>query len=435
MNIDKINNSTIISVYVIDRQKVAEICRIPHQLFQPTGLSAFQGKLALSKIVDLNKRLHQLNDSVKEYGGLCFFWKIIGIFTGTFWNYKRLKSSLEFVIAYVDDVAKRLIAKPTSESATVKDLHTLQLPKSSVQPVVSSVLLAPATATTQPISIDSTKCALVQPSLPPPKDPSAARKFTLERIKGKIKIITAAKQLVEGHLANPAKFTKDVEGTLGIPLHIQTAHKANEFFAKAMAALKNGEDTPLPRWFHATGKKDPDNEPYRSVRRIIDTKKLKVNQALWGSGVYLSTCDEHKHYGLWTFAFDDKALENTSGHFHPAESSKSTGFVHPAIYARLDKDLPVSEDSIAFMISDNGREDALRTNVLQPSGFNVNVFNRDEARAIYMYLELADQERQAPSDEWMRDYKRKGRFPTNMKPEAWDVSERRAWEKKASTAT
>lgn len=406
-----IKDPNIGSLYTITGNQVAELTKVPNILncLTQNGTTPERNRPHLTNrhLVNLNNRLHQLRDSVSDYSNLCFFWKIIGIFSGTFWNYQRLQRSLSFIIKQVDTIVRKIIPQnpPTSSGGT------------STRPVnpASKFTIAPVNQYNPPAQPYSPPSPL-SPALPkqPPKFYTPA-----ERIQRKIKLIDAAQGLVseqlQGHRAqfqnDPSKLDKD----------IRAAFKADEFFRKTKEKLVQGIDAPLPRWFHATGNRFV----YDSAKAIINQKQLVQSGAYAGFGVYLSTCDESANYGPWTFAIDESVLEGSEGYFFPAEGQHSPGFMYPALWVRVLKNIPITTDSVAFMVANANRVDELRQNILTPTNFNVDILTREEAKQVYYYLELADCTRECPSNLWEPNTadpdKRIHRheLPDNMRNRSW----------------
>lgn len=119
MRTDSINivaNINIGSLFQLTCRDISDICDIPvlfkmHQI----GLNGIPCQKARHPLLSnrlicgLHERLNKLHTSVLAYSKLSIFWKIIGIFSGTFFKYKRLQRCLAGVIAHVNAVALQLL--------------------------------------------------------------------------------------------------------------------------------------------------------------------------------------------------------------------------------------------------------------------------------------------------------------------------------------
>lgn len=420
-----IRDSSINSLYSVSWGQVSEINQIP-ELFDRHVTKNLQDEakrqrhgLSNRNIINLSSRLHQLHESVLDYSNLCFIWKIIGIFSGTLWNYLRLRNTLPQIMRIVDGAARHIKSNnnggnspapsnginspaPSNFVPTAPPLNPWYSPSVPSNPVPTP---PPQNPWFSPNAWNSPTLIIKppRPSPSPPPTPAAPKeppKFLsrTERIANKVTLISKASELVTDVVKNhrgstsPQNLHKD----------IQTALKADKYFTETLSKLNQNIDVPLPRWFHATGPcgsryRDPE---FQSVTSIIQNGRLVQSQAPAGYGVYFSTCDESHLYGPWTFAIDEKELEGSEGYFFPAEGHPAPGFMYAALWVRVLKDIPITSETVAFMVANAGKVDELRSKVLVPNNFNVDVMTREEARTIYMYLEIADAKRAKPSNIW-----------------------------------
>lgn len=472
MTLSIISNPHISSLYTLTGSQTADLAKIPDLLTHFTQHGAIPEKnrpqLSNRHIVNLSDRLQQLRNSVIEYSKLCFFWKIIGIFSGTFWNYQRLQRTLPFIINQVDALVLKIMPKtPPPPNGSVAPGRVNQPPqvvnapvtpspsKPTVQPHVypsppPAAAKQPAKPPVAPVTPSKPQAQPYSPPTPPtppsPQTPAIVPKLprsVAERIARKITLLNRAIELLneqlQGHrgqiLRDPSKLDPDIKAAL----------KAEDFFQKAKEKLANGYDAPLPRWYHATSDKiidpltnkpvwnhalnkcewQPPGKDYNAVTKIIRAQELVQSPAPTGLGVYLSSCDETAMYGPWTFAIDESVLADTEGHFFPAEKTNKHTRMHPAMWVRVLSNIPINTDSVAFMIASAERVDDLRQKVLTPTNFKVDVLSREEANQIYFYLEMADTVRLCPSNRWTPHYadpcNRVHHYeaPDNMKNRSW----------------
>lgn len=418
MTLSLIKNTGIGSLYTITESQTAELAKIPDFLtiFTQNGSmpEKYRPQLSNRHIVNLGNGLYQLHNSVIEYSNLCFFWKIIGIFSGTFWNYKRLRRSLSIIIKQVDAILHKIIPSnplPISSPPKVGVVPTplaqsFKLPQNTYKPQTYPIIVQPSPAP--------------KPRSAPVLQQPPVSNTIQERIQRKVKLIDAANVLLteqlQGHRAQiQADPTK-------LPANIKAALKAEEFFQKTIIKLQIGIDAPLPRWFHSTGGKPvvQPNTLYDSARNIIKQKFLKQTEAFAGPGVYLSTCDEWKDYGPWTFAIDEKELEDTEGYFFPGSGVYSPEYMYLPLWVRVIKNISINMETVAFMVTNEERVDELREKILATTDLKVDVLTREEAKQIYYYLELADKRRECPSKRWKPntddpEYE----LPENMRNSSW----------------
>lgn len=181
--------------------------------------------------------------------------------------------------------------------------------------------------------------------------------------------------------------------------------KVSEYFQKTLTKLQHGINVPLPDFFHATR---------TGLENIIQTKTIRQStMGAAGPGTYMSCNNEgHIGYGPYAFAIDEGILVNTQAKFFTGR--QPNGDVYFSLWAAVLKDIPILEDTIAYI--DTASNDVERvTALVQAQNLNIEVMDRSISDSIRRIFDLSTKRRETPSFGWSKlrndDY-----LPKNMYP-------------------
>ncbi len=182
--------------------------------------------------------------------------------------------------------------------------------------------------------------------------------------------------------------------------------KVSDYFYKTLLTLQNGQNTPLPDFFHAT-KKD-------GLEGILQLKIIRQSvRGVAGPGTYMSCNNEgHAGYGPYAFAIDESCLVNTRALFFTGR--QPNGDVYFSLWAAVLKDIAIAEKTIAYI--DTASQDvAYVTALLQKQNLNIEVMERPISDSMRLIFDLSTKRRETPSFYWSKlrsnDY-----LPKNMYP-------------------
>ena len=181
--------------------------------------------------------------------------------------------------------------------------------------------------------------------------------------------------------------------------------KVSEYFQKTLTKLQHGINVPLPDFFHATR---------AGLENIIQTKTiLQSTSGAAGPGTYMSCNNEgHIGYGPYAFAIDEGILVNTQAKFFTGR--QPNGDVYFSLWAAVLKDIPILEDTIAYI--DTASDDVEHvTALVKAQNLNIEVIDRSISDSIRRIFDLSTKRRETPSFGWSKlrsdDY-----LPKNMYP-------------------
>ncbi len=181
--------------------------------------------------------------------------------------------------------------------------------------------------------------------------------------------------------------------------------KVTDYFEKALQKLQSGMNVALPDYFHAT------REGLESI--LASHTILQSKTGVTGPGTYISCNNEGDHgYGTHTFAIDESCLVDTSGIFRTGRHPITNVFF--SLWASVLKDIPVSEQNIAFIDTSAGDIPYVKA-LLEKQQLNIDVVSRDTAEGILKIFDVTTHRRELPSFFWkkhdLQDY-----LPQNMYP-------------------
>lgn len=192
-------------------------------------------------------------------------------------------------------------------------------------------------------------------------------------------------------------------------LKITPSHnpKVSEYFQTALVKLKKGNNVPLPDFYHATR---------AGLESIIKSQNiLQSTQGAVGPGTYISCNNEgDSGYGPQAFAIDESCLVGTKATTFTGR--KPNGNVFYSVWAAVLKDIPVTEETIAFIdttVSETPENDIARVkSLLQEQNLNIPVIDRQTSDEILRIFDLSTQRREFPSFGWSKSQY----LPKNMYP-------------------
>ena len=138
------------------------------------------------------------------------------------------------------------------------------------------------------------------------------------------------------------------------PDRTRACSDAMAFFSEGLKKNERREWVKIPDYFHATA--DETN-----LRSILKAQTIFQNQAYKGYGAFVSTADEAGQilgYGRYTFAIDGETLKDKPGAFfipNPEDGiwsvvrNRLLGWPSPSIWVRVESNLPVNQNSIAYI--------------------------------------------------------------------------------------
>ena len=126
------------------------------------------------------------------------------------------------------------------------------------------------------------------------------------------------------------------------------------------------------------------------------------------------SCNNEGHigYGPYAFAIDEGILVDTQAKFFTGR--QPNGDVYFSLWAAVLKDIPILEDTIAYI--DTASNDVERVEALvQAENLNIEVMDRSVSDGIRKIFDLSTKRRETPSFGWSKlrsdDY-----LPKNMYP-------------------
>lgn len=168
--------------------------------------------------------------------------------------------------------------------------------------------------------------------------------------------------------------------------------KVSDYFNKTLAKLQHGINVPLPDFFHATR---------AGLESIIQTKTIRQSTSgVAGPGTYMSCNNEgHFGYGPYAFAIDESILVNTQAKFFTGR--QPNGDVYFSLWAAVLKDIPILEDTIAYI--DTASNDVERvTALVKAQNLNIEVIDRSVSDNIRLIFDLSTKRRETPSFGWFK---------------------------------
>lgn len=181
--------------------------------------------------------------------------------------------------------------------------------------------------------------------------------------------------------------------------------KVSEYFQKTLTKLQQGINVPLPDFFHATS---------AGFENILQTKTIRQSTSGYaGPGTYISCNNEgHIGYGPYAFAIDEGILVDTQAKFFTGR--QPNGDIYFSLWAAVLKDIPVLEDTIAYIDTAYNNVEHL-TELVKAQNLNIEVIERSISDSIRRIFDLSTKRRETPSFGWSKlrsdDY-----LPKNMYP-------------------
>lgn len=184
-----------------------------------------------------------------------------------------------------------------------------------------------------------------------------------------------------------------------------TDQKVHDYFLRTLKKLQAGINAPLPDYFHATR---------NGLGGIISSQKIMQSiGGVTGPGTYVSCNNEGDYgYGTHAFAIDEGCLIDTQATFRTGRHPITNVFF--SLWASVLKDIPVSEETIAFI--DTSKEDVPAVMaLLEQQDLHIEVVDRNTADAILKLFDLTTKRRELPSFYWQK-HKMDDYLPQNMYP-------------------
>lgn len=161
----------------------------------------------------------------------------------------------------------------------------------------------------------------------------------------------------------------------------------------------------MPDYFHAT------RAGLESI--IANQNILQSRTGATGPGTYISCNNEGDHgYGSHTFAIDEGNLADTVATFRTGRHPKTNVFF--SLWASVLMDIPVTEDSIAFIDTSANDIPYVRA-LLEEQNLNIAVVDRETAEGILHIFDLTTKRRELPSFFWKK-FNSQDYLPQNMYP-------------------
>ncbi len=213
----------------------------------------------------------------------------------------------------------------------------------------------------------------------------------------------------ENYLTNVVAIAEKQERVETAIKHIKTANGVNQkvydYFQKTLKKLQSGINAPLPDYFHAT------RAGLESI--IANQNILQSRTGATGPGTYISCNNEGDHgYGSHTFAIDEGNLADTVATFRTGRHPKTNVFF--SLWASVLMDIPVTEDSIAFIDTSANDIPYVRA-LLEEQNLNIAVVDRETAEGILHIFDLTTKRRELPSFFWKK-FNSQDYLPQNMYP-------------------
>lgn len=186
--------------------------------------------------------------------------------------------------------------------------------------------------------------------------------------------------------------------------------KVHEYFHKTLEKLKNGQNVPLPDFYHAT----------KHVGDIIQTQMIRQSVAENGSegiGTYISSNNEgdgYYRYGPYAFAIDEKCLRNSNAKYFNKERTHDANTFH-SLWICVAKEIPIKEETVAFIDTSQNDMYGLKR-ILRKKNLKILVINRSTSDSIRKILDLSIQKRELPSFQWKASSDQNPNLPPNFTP-------------------
>ncbi len=213
----------------------------------------------------------------------------------------------------------------------------------------------------------------------------------------------------DNYLANVIAIAEKQERVETAIKHIKNMsginQKVYDYFQKTLKKLQSGINAPLPEYFHATR---------AGLESIIASQNiLQSKTGATGPGTYISCNNEGDHgYGSHTFAIDEGILVDTAATFRTGRHPITNVFF--SLWASVLMDIPITEDSIAFI--DTSADDVPYVSaLLEQQNLNIDVVDRDTAEGILRIFDLTIKRRELPSFFWEK-FNTQDYLPQNMYP-------------------
>lgn len=211
----------------------------------------------------------------------------------------------------------------------------------------------------------------------------------------------------ENYLANVVAIAEKQERVQAAVKYIKNAggvdQKVADYFQKTLKKLQQGINAPLPDFFHATR---------AGFEGIVKSQMiLQSKTGLTGPGTYISCNNEGDHgFGSHALAIDEGCLVDTLALFRTGRTPQGNVFF--SLWASVLKDIPVTEDSIAFI--DTSADDIpFVTMLLKQYNLNIEVIDRKTSEGILRIFDLTTKRRELPSFFWNK-YSATDYLPQNM---------------------
>ncbi|MBA3956849.1 MAG: phosphatidylserine/phosphatidylglycerophosphate/cardiolipin synthase family protein [Parachlamydiaceae bacterium] len=179
--------------------------------------------------------------------------------------------------------------------------------------------------------------------------------------------------------------------------------KVSDYFQSTLGKLQQGNNVPIPDFFHATR---TGLESILQSRTILQSKSGAA-----GPGTYMSCNNEgHFGYGPYAFAIDESTLADTQAKFFTGR--QPNGDVYFSLWAAVLKDIPIKENSIAYIDTASNDVDRVK-DLVKAQNLNIDVMDRSISDSIRRVFDLSTKRRETPSFGWSKlrsdDY-----LPKNM---------------------
>ena len=193
----------------------------------------------------------------------------------------------------------------------------------------------------------------------------------------------------------------------------ETVAEVNAFFVGKLSTLSTGQDTPIPRFFHATGRSDKN-----SWKLIIQSKKIIQTPAVLGFGAYVSTGDESNHgYGPYTFGLTHHAVYRYKASYYNGTNIGK----HHHLWARVEHDIELSPRTVShFVCNDKATCRGAYEMFVTDLGFSVPVFSRAANEEIIRLFNQKITQRPL-SRKWEKLRFASSGFPSVMKPYSFKI--------------
>lgn len=429
-----LTDPTISSIYNLSWQQVNHIKQIPQLLnnanWTPTTINQHTDA-EKGQIATLYQRLRSLEWSVQSYNPNWLRF-ILHLITGRWCKIKQMQRTLPAVVQAVAQIADPIFdANKTLNlaNATPVTQHKFEL--------ITKALAKADPSNNEIVLVEKLRTELWTILEAIEKQEQNKIVSSMNKIRQEHAALNIARHPVQNHPLTPIieslslyfnevnsiPFFQDkgtvqhlLEQTFDIDFekmrsHIDmhsTAGKVHEFFKTTLEKLRRGVDAPLPIWYHATGKSDPETTPMKSMTSIINSKAIKKSwYGAQGAGTYISSQSEWG-FGPYCFCIDSEVFTGKSGTFQPLTYS---------IWGCVHHDVPVTPSTIAFIATSS--VDAVRAQ-LTTLGSDIPVVDRETSAEIRRILVEVNIPQDLPSTWKPYSGYSYGTLPPNMRL-------RRAW--------